>query len=135
MQRIPFFQAVASDAHQNITWLESELARLSEAVPGHAALIARLQNLLDDARAKLSDLEMLTEIGDARLCQHMLPIAHQLEFLLGVVGTTYLPVLQRQGNGERTTRGLLFAVAEHMGIGWLQDVAARLDGVHAAYVT
>lgn len=135
MQRIPFFKSFAADTRTKIAWLEAELTRYETQLSEHHLLIARLRVALDEARAKLTFLDLIVTAAHPALMPGATPLVHTIESRLDLVGTTYLPVLQRQGEGERFVRGVLFAAARASGMEWLQDVAVRLDGPHAAIVS
>jgi hypothetical protein len=135
VQRIPFLKSFSADTRAKVAWLEAEFSRLETQLPEHRLLIEQLRVVLAEARAKLSDLDLIIGIAHPNLMQFAMPIVHSLEYLAELVGTTYLPVLQRQGEGERFVRGLLFAAARAAGMDWLRDVAVRLDGPHAAIVS
>jgi hypothetical protein len=134
-ERIPFFRAFAADARTQLEWLDRELIAASSAAPDHERLLSRLRDILSAAAGRLRDFEMLLSLNEPRLLPYMLVQMHSLELALGVVGKSYLPVLQRQSEGERLVRGLLFAAARASGILWIEDVAVRLDGTHAAFVS
>jgi hypothetical protein len=135
MQRIAFLKSFAADTRAKIAWLSAELERHKARLPQHRLLIARLHRSLDEARAKLTFLDLIIAAAHPALMPGATPWVHTIESGLELVGTSYLPVLQRQGDGERFVRGLLFAAARATGMVWLQDIAVRLDGPHAAIVS
>jgi hypothetical protein len=135
MQRIPFLKSFAADSRAKIEWLDAELTRYESERYEHRLLIGQLRTVLNEARAKLTYLDLIIAVAHPDLMPHAMPRVHTLQSRLDLVGTTYLPVLQRQGEGERFVRGLLFAASRAAGMEWIQDIAVRLDGPHAAIVS
>lgn len=117
-----------------LDWLETEVAALRSSVAEHLPVIERLEAELHRARAHLLNLDNLIGIGHSELIQFAFPILHTLESITNRVGVTYLPALQRQGEGDRLVQGLVLCAAKAAGISWLTDLVVRLDGPHATYV-
>jgi hypothetical protein len=135
VQRLPFLTAVAADGQAQVEWLRDQLRQIHVAMPEHGALVSALNHCLDIARARIDSLELIIAAAHPELVPRAMPVVHQLEYLTGTVGVTFLPALRGEGDGERFVRGVLFAAARAAGMTWLRDIVAKLDRPHAAIVT
>src|SRR5690242_11921498 len=114
-------------------WIEQELQNIERDSPEHHSLILLLQAKLVEARIPFNALREAIKKDNPSLTDDVLLFLYELEDIISLITSCYLPALQKERAGDCFLRQLFLPAAKRCGLDWIANVIIHLNGQHATF--